>query len=209
LLLTRMPGTLRETFLDFLGTTFDTRASTLRLPSKFLSESAENYLANVTTLENGTTMDSALATRTLRMVIKDILITVTFDIPGISSSLKALDITIPKDYSWHMIAQGQKLSQGDQARSNNTSPNPSRPFTKALTRYVDAHLALKLDNPSVKISRVACGAFVLGTEGKIKLSQPPNVPDDEDIQRKATKTLVAGLIDLATGGKTVTMIDLS
>jgi hypothetical protein len=208
LLLTRMPGPLRETFLDFLATTFDTRASILKLPSQFLAETAEKYLANITGTENGP-MDSAAATRGLRMIIKDILITISFDVPGLSSSLKALDITIPKDQSWRMITQGRKLIESANGQPNTTTPKSSRPFTKALTQYIDAHLALKLDDPHVKISRVACGAFVLGTEGKIKLSTPASVSDDDDLQRKATKALIAGLVDLATGGKTVTMIDLS
>ena len=207
LLLTRMQGSLREAFLDFLSTTFDTRASILKLPSRFLAETAEKYLANVTNSETGE-MDSVAATRSLRTIIKDILITLSFDVPGISSSLRAIDITISKEDSWRMILRGQKLLQIESQPANKT-PKPHRPFTRALKQYVDRHMGLQLDNPNVKISRVACGAFVLGTEGKIKLSTPPQIEDGEDLQRKATKTLVTDLIHLATGGKVATMIDLT
>jgi hypothetical protein len=208
LLLTRMPAPLRETFLDFLAATFDTRASVLKLPSHFLAETAEKYLANITSTENGT-LDTDPATRVLRTVIKDILITVAFDVPGMTSSLKTMDITIPKDDSWRMIKSGQKLLQVVDGQKNSNVSEVPRPFTRALTHYLDAHLGLKLDNPHVKISRVACGAFVLGTEGKIKLSAPPTVSEDDDVQSRATKALLAGLINLATGGKVVTMVDLT
>jgi hypothetical protein len=208
LLLTRMQGSLREAFLDFLSTTFDTRASILKLPSHFLAETAEKYLANVTNSENGT-MDSVAATRSLRTIIKDILITLSFDVPGIASSLRAVDITISKEDSWRMILRGQKLLQIENNQPASKNSKSSRPFTRALKQYVDRHMGLQLDNPNVKISRVACGAFVLGTEGKIKLSTPPQIEDAEDLQRKATKTLVADLIHLATGGKVATMIDLT
>lgn len=208
LLLTRMPGPLRETFLDFLAATFDTRASVLKLPSHFLAETAEKYLANIISTENGT-LDTEPATRVLRTVIKDILITLAFDVPGMTSSLKTMDITISKDDSWSMIKSGQKLVQVVDGQKNGDNAKVPRPFTRALKHYVDAHLGLKLDDPRVKISRVACGAFVLGTEGKIKVSTPPTDSDEDDMQRKATKTLLAGLIDLATAGKVVTMVDLT
>jgi hypothetical protein len=208
LLLTRMPGPLRETFLDFLAATFDTRASVLKLPSHFLAETAENYLANITSTENGT-LDTEPATRVLRTVIKDILITLSFDVPGMTSSLKAMDITISKDDSWNMIKSGKKLLGVVDGQKNGNNAKVPRPFTRALRHYVDAHLGLKLEDPRVKISRVACGAFVLGTEGKIKLSTPPTVSDDDDVQSKATRALLAGLIDLATGGKAGIMVDLT
>jgi len=208
LLLTRMPGPLRETFLDFLAATFDTRASVLKLPSHFLAQTAEMYLANIMSTENGT-LDAEPSSRVLRTVIKDILITLTFDVPNMTSSLKTMDITISKDDSWHMIQSGRKLLQVIDGQENGNNAKVPRPFTRALKQYVDAHLGLKLDDPRVKISRVACGAFVLGTEGKIKLSTPSTVLDEDDVQSKATKALVAGLIDLATGGKIVTMVDLT
>jgi hypothetical protein len=207
LLLTRMPASLRETLLDFLAATFDTRASILKLPSSFLAETAEKYLANITTADNGS-LESDEATRVLKTVIKDILITLSFDIPSVSLSLKTVDFTISKEDSWRMITNGRKLLQIEENKQNSDA-KISRPFTRSLTHHVNAHLGLKLDNAHVQISRVACGAFVLGTEGKVKLSAPPNVGDEEDVQRNATKELLNGLIELATGGKTVTMIDLS
>ena len=137
------------------------------------------------------------------------MITLAFDVPGMTSSLKTIDITISKDDSWSMIKSGQNLLEVVDGQKNSVNAKVPRPFTRALTHYVDAHLSLKLDDPRVKISRVACGAFVLGTEGKIKLSTPPSVSDDDDVQSRATKALLAGLIDLATGGKVVAMVDLT
>jgi hypothetical protein len=209
LLLIRMPRPLRDTFLDFLAATFDTRASTMKLPSQFLAKTAEKYLADITSSENGS-LGIEQPTRIMRAVIKDIVITLSFDIPGMTASLKTMDITIPKDDSWHMIQSGHKLLQVADRQSGTDLANVPRPFTRALKEYVDAHLGLQLDDPRVKISRVACGAFVLGIEGRIKLSVPAATSDDHgDIQSSATKNLIAGLLDLATGGKIMAMVDLT
>lgn len=206
LLLTRMPGPLRETFLNFLAATFDTRASVLKLPSHFLVDTAEEYLKNITSGENGP-LDAEPATRILRAIIKEIVVMLTFDVPSMTSSLKAMEFTIPKDHIWRFTKCGQLLLQVDGTQKEGYKV--PRPCTRALTHYADAILGLNLDNPQLKISRVACGAFVLGTEGKIKLSAPPAIPDEDDVQSKATKALLASLIDLATGGKAVTMVDLT
>jgi hypothetical protein len=207
LLLTRMQSSLRETFIDYLATTFDTRASVLKLPSTYIADSLETYLFDVTTTENGP-MDAVTAHRSLRTVVKDVLITLSFDVPGMTSSLKTMDITISKEDTQRMLARGEQLLDQPPPETETGQISSNRPFITALKQYVSQHLALHLDNPAVKISRIACGAFVLGTEGKLKLSSPPTVDMGEDVQRKATDSLVASLVELARGKK-MGVVDLT
>jgi hypothetical protein len=52
----------------------------------------------------------------------------------------------------------------------------------------------------VSILRIACGPFVLGAEGRVKLTTP-SAMDAESVQRRATSRLVNGLVEIAKGGK--------
>lgn len=189
LILTRMPTTLRQTFLHFLSRTFDTRASLMKLPSQFLTEILEKYLSDLTTSGNGPDPSTQESTES---IIKDILITVSFEIPGGSSSLKTIDITIPKDDVWPMIVRGRKLQQINQSAANST--NSDRPFTMALSHYIRGHLGLNLEHNYVNFSKISCGAFVIGMEGRVKIFPPRG---GDDIQERATKTLLESLVRAA------------
>lgn len=61
----------------------------------------------------------------------------------------------------------------------NTHPRPQQPFTAALAAYLHAHLALDVFHPAVRVSRVACGGFVL-SESRVKLFGVPRAPEDGD-----------------------------
>jgi hypothetical protein len=185
LLLTRMPGPLRETFLDFITTTFDTRVSVMKLSSQFLVSSLEGYLDNITTGEDGP-LNTDAANIALRSIVKSLLVTLAFDVPGITLSLKNVDVTISQEDTYGMITRGRKLVGNG---------NTGGPFTAALRHYLDAHLALDINNDHVSISKIACAAFVLGTEGKIKLL---GSLDEGSLQFKATSVLVQRLIENAS-----------
>jgi Kinetochore complex Sim4 subunit Fta1 len=195
LLLTRMPAAFRQTFLDFLTANFDTRASVMKISPQFMTEMLEKYLSDITTSENGF-QDVTPANQAIKSIIKDVSITISFDIPGGSSALKTMDVTIPKDDVWLMISRGQKLQQINQLDAN--SKEIDHPFTTALSHYIAGHLALSLESIHVNISKIACGAFVVGIEGRIKIFPPR---DEDDIQRSATKALVESLIKFMQGRK--------
>jgi hypothetical protein len=190
LLLTRMPNSLRNTFLEFLSTTFDTRVSVLKLPTKFLTSSLEKFLEGITTWR-GTVMETVPAIESLRSITKDVFLTLVITNPEDSASLKSIDITIPKDDVWRMMIRGKKISE--------IKPDVPRgqPFITALAYYIDGHLALNINHPDVNITKIACGAFVMGSEGKLKLFPPPSGEDQDDVQTTATNALVAALIELA------------
>jgi Kinetochore complex Sim4 subunit Fta1 len=191
LLLSKMPGPLRETFVDYLSTTFDARISALRLSSRYLTNAFEKYLADISIGEDGKALDAGERSRSLRNVVKETAVYLGFDVPDGSSSLKTIDIQIAREDLLSMIARGKQIGRLERGDS---------PFLDALTAYIKAHLALNMADERVKVARMACGAFVLGGEGRVKITQPVSTADGDNPQSRATRRLVNDLISVASGG---------
>ncbi|KAH8809165.1 kinetochore complex Sim4 subunit Fta1-domain-containing protein [Xylogone sp. PMI_703] len=180
LLLTRMPNSLRETFTGFLASTFDARVSNLHLDGEFLVEAFEKYLSDLSSEEES-------ADVLLKKAVRDVQVSIGFNQPvGKVLSLKTIDVHIAGEDIPAMVARGKRSTH-----------DTNRPFMNALNAFVDAHLAMDLKHDQVKLLRIACAAFVLGSEGKVKLTRPIN--DDEDGQWRATQLLVTRLIQRARG----------
>jgi Kinetochore complex Sim4 subunit Fta1 len=191
LLLSKMPGPLRETFADFLATTFDVKILALRFSSTHLTDTFETYLADISIGEDGEVLEAGERSRSLRNVIKEAAVYLGFDMPEGAGSLKTIDLQIAREDLPRMIARGKQIMRQGPGES---------PFLGALTAYVKAHLALNMADERVKVVRIACGAFVLGSEGRVKITQPLSTPDGNSPQSRATRRLVNGLISVATGG---------
>ncbi|KAK0112664.1 hypothetical protein ONS95_014403 [Cadophora gregata] len=191
LLLSRMPGSLREAFANFLMETFDTRVSALHFSTTYLTDAFERYVADISIGGDGEPLDMIEKSRALRNTIKETLVVVGFDVPGATGCLKTIDINIAREDLPRMIARGKKLGRQENSES---------PFFDALATYIKGHLALDLRNEKVKILRVACGAFVLGAEGKVKLTYLTGSGDAESSRGAATRRLVNGFIGQAAGG---------
>lgn len=77
---------------------------------------------------------------------------------------------------------------------------PPQPFTEALARYVQQHLALDMFHPAVRISKIACGGFVL-SEGRVKIfGMPPSLGVDNgipDTKQRAIWGVLDGLLEKA------------
>lgn len=77
---------------------------------------------------------------------------------------------------------------------------PPQPFTEALARYVQQHLALDMFHPAVRISKIACGGFVL-SEGRIKIfGMRPSLGVDDgipDTKQRAIWGVLDGLVEKA------------
>jgi hypothetical protein len=191
LLMSKMPGPLREIFADFLATSFDSKILALRLSSTFLTDTFENYLADVSFGDDGEALDAGETSRSLRNVIKETAVYLGFDMSDGTGSLKTIDIQIAKEELPRMVARGKQIVRQGPGES---------PFLGALKAYIKAHLALNMADERVKVVRIACGAFVLGIEGRVKITQPLSSPDGDSPQSRATRRLVNGLISVATGG---------
>ncbi|KAL2003836.1 hypothetical protein VTN02DRAFT_2053 [Thermoascus thermophilus] len=191
LLMTRLPNSLRQTFISFLSTNFDTYCSLLRLPSSFLCATLEAYIAELISLGDDLPSSSTTTSRTtLQDVMKEMQLTLSFS-PSISPALRSMDVNLPRESLASFVVDASR------SRSNSTTKKlvqdqdqdqdqPSTPFLASLSSYLDKHLAMKLDlqdlarhgsqahaNEHVRLTKIACGAFVLGGEGRAKLIASP------------------------------------
>lgn len=83
-----------------------------------------------------------------------------------------------------------------------------QPFMTALGRYMNHHLGLNMFHPGARITRIACGGFVI-SEGRVKIFSPPGRSADEvgqmtAAERTATWTLMKDLADRAGGQRLAT-----
>ncbi|RAO64645.1 uncharacterized protein BHQ10_000657 [Talaromyces amestolkiae] len=202
LLLTRMPTALRNTFTEFLTSSFDAYCSTLQLTPKFLSmilEATITYLAR-----SGSSRQASSVI--LEQVLKETQLTLSFG-REIAPGLKTLDVNLPRE-TLSTFARG--------ARDKTTSH-----FSTSLAQYMDQHLAMKVDLGNTKndaddvqhvwLSKVATGTFVLNTEGRFKLidtSTPQNQEEGQTnvqrLTRSANEQILTSLVRRAVGEDMIT-----
>lgn len=210
LLLTKFPSALRHTFITFLSSNFDTYCSNLRLPSPFLCAGLESFMDE---LRSAST--SSAANETVEEVIRELQLTLAFS-PSIAPALRSLNVSIAR-------ASLAGFLRDDSGKSKRTLREKLRsPLIGNLTSYLETHLAMKLDldgssqskvaRQHVRLSKVACAAFVLGSEGRVKLvvARPADDEDPDqarDEQRPpallASETLLRMVIRKATIGDQV------
>lgn len=172
LLLTRFPAPLRQTFVSFLSSTFDTYCSPLRLPSRFIGTALNTYI-NTLNLEDGSGPMNAVE------IVKELHLTLSF--PAFAApDLRTLNITVPRESLGGFLHAG---NNGDGSESD---------VLAVLSAYLEEHLAMKFDltggiaeptlkgQDHVRLSRIACGGFVLGGDGKLKLVASTPAGDDGD-----------------------------
>jgi hypothetical protein len=183
LLLTKFPNALRQTFISFLSANFDTYCSNLRLPPTFLCKGLETF---VDELRNGRGPSGrSVANETIEEVIKEMQVTLAFS-PSIAPALRTLNVTIARSSMIDFLrdeAPKSKRTLNQKLRS---------PLVKNLTAYLETHLAMQLDldgssqnqvsRKHVRLSKIACAAFVLGGEGRMKLvvGAEPAADDESD-----------------------------
>ncbi|KAJ5135067.1 uncharacterized protein N7515_004345 [Penicillium bovifimosum] len=171
LLLTRLPTGLRQTFLTFISTNFDTYCSPLRLPSSFLCAGLETYIDALGSQGNS----EAIAAD----VIKELQLTLSLS-PSIAPALRSVNVSVTRSSLADFLRD-----QPGQSTSRTLESKLRSPLLPNLTSYLETHLAMNVDldgsssnqaaRKHVRLSKVACAAFVLG-EGRVKLV----VADDED-----------------------------
>lgn len=111
LLLTRMPGSLRDRFTEFLASTFDTRVSALYLGRSYMTMALEDYISNSAMEEGGEPLDQPQISRTLRSIIKELQVVIGFDLPGGSPSLRTIDIVIAREDFPRLVQSGQRIAK--------------------------------------------------------------------------------------------------
>ncbi|KAL4878629.1 kinetochore complex Sim4 subunit Fta1-domain-containing protein [Aspergillus karnatakaensis] len=164
LLLTKLPKPLRESFLSFLSSNFDTYVSVLKIPPSALCDMLEGYVSALTTSDEASANSEAL----LEDVIREMQLTLSFA-PPIAPSLKALNVNIPRETFRKFLRAPNFNAAGENGRS----------VLSSLSAYLKGHLALDAGLPEiggsplaggyVKVTRVACAGFVVTGEGRVKI----------------------------------------
>lgn len=206
LLLTKFPAALRQTFISFLSANFDAYCSSLRLPPSFLCSGMESFIAG---LRGTGSRESAIGI--IEETIKDLQLTLSFS-TSIAPELRSLNVNIPRSSLNDFLQEDSGNSKARKLKQKSRSP-----FIPNLSSYLENHLAMKLDMDGsaqtqgaerhVRLSKVACSAFVLGSDGRMKLSAAEQSEDDEDISpsQRASEILLQTTIQRAIlGGQTTT-----
>ncbi|KAJ6265358.1 kinetochore complex Sim4 subunit Fta1-domain-containing protein [Bipolaris maydis] len=154
LLLVKMPAPIREIFLNYIRTAFDAHVAPLRLPSSFITSSLETFFSHLT---------ARSSTLSIQDTIKQLHVQLTF--PNATSLLKHIEVTIAAEDVAGFVQRGKLLKT-----------THSKPFTAALSNYLNRHLALDLSHPKVQVSRISCASFHLGIE-RLKIVAPDTLPD--------------------------------
>jgi hypothetical protein len=171
LLLVKMPGPIRDVFLNYLRTAFDTHVAPLKLPPAFIMSSVETYFRR---------LSASTSTQSIQDVIRQLNVQLAFPNTTTATLLKHVDITIAGADVPGFVTRGNSLNNGR-----------DRPFTAALTAYLAKHLALDLSHPQVHVSRISCASFHIGTE-RLKLSAPDILPDTSSDEGAASQDASAG-----------------
>ena len=197
LLLTRMPVSLRETLLEYLASTFDTRVSALTLGSGYLESCLQAYLEDLTS--SSADQGHTLTLQEIESIVRDVQLTLSLQPPA-APALRSIDITIARQDVLSFLGRGETV----QAPNGKDVPagkiKAVGPFMTAVSEYVQTHLGLSILHRDVSVSRVGCGAFMLGAEGKIKIARPLGSDDAADPVYRATNALVANLVKRAKDG---------
>ncbi|KAH6889297.1 kinetochore complex Sim4 subunit Fta1-domain-containing protein [Thelonectria olida] len=188
LLLLRMPLPLKNVIMDWLATAFDCRVSRLTLGTQTILGVWESWIETAGFRNNGPDFTLSLAFNAPLPPGGD----ASKDDPKeeavheAAPGLKSIDVTIPPldlrrfarvgthlpplqsntSNPWdNDLSQRRRLAGGNSddgwawlANKDTTA----HPFTAALGRYLDYHLALNLFHPSTRVIQISCGGFVLG-----------------------------------------------
>ncbi|KAF2629156.1 hypothetical protein BU25DRAFT_27598 [Macroventuria anomochaeta] len=151
LLLVKMPGPIRQVFLQYLRTAFDAHVAPLRLSSTFITGSMEIYFKR---------LSASTSTQSIQDVVRQLNVQLAF--PNTTTLLKHVDVTIAATDVPGFVTRGKHVRD--------------KPFTTALSSYLAKHLALDISHSKVQISRISCNSFHLGTE-RLKLAAPDTLAD--------------------------------
>ncbi|KAF4975933.1 hypothetical protein FZEAL_7350 [Fusarium zealandicum] len=192
LLLMRMPVQLKTVVGDWLSATFDCRVSRVTLGTKTILGVWETWVASTGVHERGADFTVTLAFNA-PLSAGDSSAPLASDQPrdedATTLGLRSVDITISAQDLRRFVVVGQTIMHSEKTlwkgdarerrklAGGNTDDGwawrtnegvSTSPFTEALGRYLDQHLALNLFHPSVHVTQISCAGFVLG-QGRLKI----------------------------------------
>lgn len=234
LLLMRMPAPLKAVVAEFLATAFDCRVSPLRLGTRSMVQGWEAWIETVGLPTRGPLAkdvvlslgfyvppeegeagkdesedegDQQLGLKSIEVFIPAAELRRFADAGRTPSRPKAGSEAIwENDIRKRRKLAGRMYEEGWEWRKESTDEDStaSQPFTEALGRYVNQHLGLNLFHPGVRITKMACGGFVM-SESRLKIFAPADLGDaaaggaPSSGQRKAVWELLRDLVQKARG----------
>lgn len=221
LLLLRLPAAIRSKVIEYLETSFDCRIAPLRLRSEFLTSGLEGALERAgRKTAPGREEESQGEEAT---DVGNVQIQLCF--APAAPSLKNLDITIAAEDVPGFWQRGREILAAEERRAR--SQNPVRdtqqvkeskdarnriagPFTAALSRYLKEHTTLYLEHAGVAVSKVACKAFALDSQGKVKIFAPlesRTATAEETASQPWTLEFIDRLVQEAEGGRLLSVTE--
>lgn len=229
LLLTRMPAPLRSTLTSYLASTFDCQVSALRLSSGFLVGALEGWLEDLSGGVDGgdgseTGRQGLASDMEVKEVVKDVHVTFSFA-PPVAPALKSLDVVVAAADIVRFVRAGEKIlrHQGRQPESDAQRSRSRKrkrmgadaegegggvmsgsPFMAGLGQHLDAQMAMNFRHSGVQVAKIACGAFVLAGEGRVRIvdqrrGDGGNEDAAQERRARAVRSFVARLVDRAAG----------
>ncbi|PNY26809.1 Uncharacterized protein TCAP_03264 [Tolypocladium capitatum] len=206
LLLLRMPQALKAVIGEWLSTTFDCHVGKLTLGTKTLINVWEGWIRTSGLPSKGpdfvlTISFNAPTTERQSAVPSDSDGELGEDNDSVEPGLKSLEITISPSDLRRFLRAGQEGGAHERTTSaawtidlrerrriagenmddgwgwRTSEDAPKHPFTEALARYLDHHLALDLFHPGVRVVQISCGAFVLA-QSRLKIVKLGDVTSD-------------------------------
>lgn len=206
LLLLRMPQALKTVIGEWLSTTFDCRVSRLTLGTKTLVNVWEGWIRTSGLPSKGpdfalTLSFNAPAAERRGSAASDSDGELGEGNDSAGPGLKSLEITISPSDLRRFLRAGEEAGTDERNASDawtndprerrrlaggnaddgwgwrTSGDGPKHPFTDALARYLDHHLALNLFHPGVRVVQISCGAFVLA-QSRLKIVKLGDVTSD-------------------------------
>lgn len=205
LMLLRMPQGLKTVIGDWLSTTFDCRVSKLTLGTKTLISVWEGWVGSAGVPGKGSDFVLTLAFNA-PLAAAGNPAPASQDAGDESDGaaepgLRTLELTISAsdldrflragqtggsrrrsaEATWERDARERRRLAGGHADDGwawrHGEGQPQHPFTEALARYLDHHLAMNLFHPSVRVVQISCGAFGLA-QSRLKVVRAGDVTLD-------------------------------
>ncbi|KAK5072964.1 hypothetical protein LTR64_000627 [Lithohypha guttulata] len=201
---------------DWLDFKFDMPlAENLQLPPELLLQMCSRYLSTLSSCWSVyTDHTDALRQATLKQTVGSLKLTITFATGqdnDIASKLRTIDLDIPSETVNRFLDNARSKSRG--------KPDIGNDFLLELIGAVHEKTGLRLplsiptaglpetttttlSGPPLKVTKITCSAFAIGTEGKIKLAAKPLenaevIGYDENIVRAAYSAVLDTVKDEA------------
>ena len=163
LCLLRMPNHLSKRMFEFLYDVFHITPESSKFSTAFLYDILADYISTTNAVSDDTARLDLLST-----VIKDVKLSYSFA-PPVAPQLKTLDLSVSLD-AVADIMNGRLPEIPRHMRSDGPA------LIESLVDHLDIQTGLQLPRPRVhdsqpliKVSKIGCAAFVMSSDGKIKL----------------------------------------